>query len=211
MPRVAGSPPFIVASAETLAYAVATGNVGDPRSFKRPVRVTVPRALPTDDVLILRDKKGDTTSAKKAPVLPTALPWKGPATLDVHEGVPATLNGAAAGSVALLLSTLDEVRAASERAPDLASVRAVLAPFMPSGAVAALASEGIAAFTIDVASLKSVKGQKTLALPAPAQWGDKVPATFGKSKVDVVWNAIGVERTWTHAGTSRTPPPIKTR
>jgi aconitate hydratase len=211
VPHVAGAPRFVVASAETLAYAVATGNVGDPRSFKRPVRVTVPRALPTDDVLILRDKKGDATSAKKAPVLPTALPWKGPATLDVHEGVPAALNGAAPGGVALLLSTLDEVRAASERATDLASVRAVFAPFMPSGAVAALASEGIAAFTIDAASLKSVKGQKTLALPAPTLWGDKVPATFGKSKVDVVWNAIGVERAWTHAGTSRTAPPAKAR
>src|SRR5690606_18523638 len=49
------APRFVVASAETLAYAVATGSVGDPRSFKRPVRVTVPRALPTDDVLVLRD------------------------------------------------------------------------------------------------------------------------------------------------------------
>ncbi len=33
----------IVASAETIAYAVATGEVGDPRAFKRPVRVTIPR------------------------------------------------------------------------------------------------------------------------------------------------------------------------
>ena len=46
--------PFVVASAETLAYAVATGEIGDPRGFKRPVRVTVPRVLPTDDVLIVR-------------------------------------------------------------------------------------------------------------------------------------------------------------
>jgi aconitate hydratase len=49
-----GSTPFVVASAETLAYAVATGEIGDPRGFKRPVRVTIPRALPTDDVLIVR-------------------------------------------------------------------------------------------------------------------------------------------------------------
>ncbi|MGH7271064.1 MAG: aconitase family protein [Polyangiaceae bacterium] len=44
----------LVASAETLAYAIATGEIGDPRAFKRPVRVTVPRALPTEDVLIAR-------------------------------------------------------------------------------------------------------------------------------------------------------------
>ncbi len=48
----------VVALAETIAFAVATGAVGDPRSFKRPVRVTVPRTLPTDDVLIVRKAKG---------------------------------------------------------------------------------------------------------------------------------------------------------
>jgi aconitate hydratase len=43
-----------VASAETLAAAVASGHVGDPRTFRRPVRVLVPRTLPTDDVLVTR-------------------------------------------------------------------------------------------------------------------------------------------------------------
>jgi aconitate hydratase len=47
----------LVVSAESLAYAVATGEVGDPRSFKRPVRVTVPRELPTDDVLVARSTR----------------------------------------------------------------------------------------------------------------------------------------------------------
>src|SRR5690606_16356218 len=51
-------PGFLVASAETLAYAVAHGKIGDPRSFKRPVRVTVPRTLPTDDVLLVRKGRG---------------------------------------------------------------------------------------------------------------------------------------------------------
>jgi aconitate hydratase len=46
----------MVASPETLAYAVATGALGDPRGFKRQVRVTVPRTLPTDDVLVIRAK-----------------------------------------------------------------------------------------------------------------------------------------------------------
>jgi aconitate hydratase len=214
-PRVPGAPSFVVASAETLAYAVATGVVGDPRSFKRPVRVTIPRALPTDDVLILRDKKGDQASARKAPAALTANPWKGPLTLHVQEGVPVAGdhagNGAGGaggeGGVALLLSTLDEVRAAVGHPADLASVRAVLAPFMPSTAIAALASEGIAAFTLDAGALKALKGQKSLALPAPAQWGDTVSATVGKAKVDVAWAATGVERTWTHAGGTHPQPP----
>jgi aconitate hydratase len=206
-PRVPGVPSFVVASAETLAYAVATGAVGDPRSFKRPVRVTIPRALPTDDVLILRDKKGVESSAKKAPNVPTTIPWKGPLTLDVQEGVVgpgAPGNGKQQGT-ALVLSNLDEVRAAVAQAPELTAVRAVVASFLPSTAVAALASEGIAAFTLDPGALKAIKGQKSVALPAPSQWGDTVAATFGKAKVDVAWAATGVERTWTHAGTARSP------
>jgi aconitate hydratase len=49
------TPGVVVASQETLTYAVATGTLGDPRGFKRPVRVSVPRSLPTDDVLIVRE------------------------------------------------------------------------------------------------------------------------------------------------------------
>ncbi|WP_437760482.1 aconitase family protein [Sorangium sp. So ce1389] len=232
-PRIAGTPSFVVASAETLAYAVATGAVGDPRSFKRPVRVTVPRALPTDDVLILRDKKGEQVSTKKPPTAPPAVPWKGPLTLDVLAGVP-KLNGRAAvgargrkapaaveaapaaadekaqaapaGGVALVLSTLDEVRAVAERATDLSAVRAVVAPFVPSTAVSAFASEGIATFLVGAEALGSIKDQKSVELPAPAQWGDRVAAVFGSERVEVAWLATGMERSWTHAGTVRQPP-----
>lgn len=227
-PRIAGAPSFVVASAETLAYAVATGTVGDPRSFKRPVRVTVPRALPTDDVLILRDKKGDHVATKGAPQVPAALAWKGALAFDVLEGVPKngaavapvassgssgssappTEDGAPAhGGIALVLSTLDEVRAVVERAPELTGVRAVVATFVPSTAVSVFAGEGIATFALDPGALASIKGQKSLILPPPAQWGDKVAATFGKAKVEVEWLAIGAERGWTHAGTARVPAP----
>jgi aconitate hydratase len=216
-PRVPGAPSFVVASAETLAYAVATGVVGDPRSFKRPVRVTIPRALPTDDVLVLREKKGAEGAAKKAPHLPVPTPWKGPLTLEVrgpssgaHPAHPGG-NGApeagahGAGGVALVLSNLDEVRAAVLGGADLAHVRAVLAPFVPSAAVAALASEGIATFSAAPGALEAVRGEKSLGLPAPAQWGDTVAAISGAARVEMAWLAMGVERAWTHAGTARTP------
>ncbi|EYF08002.1 aconitase family protein [Chondromyces apiculatus] len=226
-PRTPRTPPFVVASAETLAYAVATGTVGDPRSFKRPVRVTVPRALPTDDVLILRDKKGsDQTSSKKPPSPPAAVSWKGPLTLEVQEGLPRALTApqpalpsprpAAADAaarpadeagVALLLSTLDEVRIAVDRARDLGPVRAVLGTFIPSTAVSVFASEGIAAFRIAPEQLGALKSQKSLALPAPAQWGDTVSITSGQEKLDLSWLAVGAERTWTLSGTAREPAP----
>ena len=179
----------------------------------------MPRALPTDDVLILRDKKGDQASGGHAPTAPTAASWKGPLTLDVVEGVPrpagpAPVVGRSAeaakatpvsegAGVVLVLTSLDEVRAAVERA-DLVGVRAIVAPFVPSTAVSALASEGIATFTAPAAELDALKGQRSLALPAPTQWGDTVPATVGKRSVLMAWLATGLERAWTHAGTART-------
>jgi len=223
-PRIKGAPAFVVASAETLAYAVATGTVGDPRSFKRPVRVTVPRALPTDDVLILRDKKGEQLAGKSAVAAPSPQPWKGALTLTVLEGVPGSFyapvtstsaapakpaedGAASADGIALVLSTFDEVRSVAERASELSGVRAVVAPFVPSAAVALLASEGIAVFSIDAAALEALRGQKSVALPPPDKWGDTVQAAAGPAKIDVAWLAIGTERTWTHAGTSRSAAP----
>ncbi len=49
-----GAASAFTASAETCAHAVTRGEIGDPRGQKRVVRVTVPRELPTDDVLIVR-------------------------------------------------------------------------------------------------------------------------------------------------------------
>jgi aconitate hydratase len=206
-PRAAGVPGFVVASAETLAYAVATGAVGDPRSFKRPVRVTVPRALPTDDVLIVRDRKGEVPPGKRAPlVAPSAAPgWKQAVTLELVETVPPR-GAEPKGGYAILAGSLDDVRQAAARIAELGDVRAILAPFVPSGLVALFAGAGVAALAADVATLKVVKGQGTIALPAlgPAADGAPVQATLGnKAKVSLAWLAIGAERAWTASGTAR--------
>ncbi len=214
-PHTPGSPAFVVASAETLAYAVATGSIGDPRAFKRPVRVTVPRALPTDDVLVQRDKKGDAASAKRAPAPVASVPWKTAVTLDVVDRAPAArsarvgsprleaTNSAPANGIVLVLATLDEVRTASQRFVSTPGLRAIVAPFIPSDAVSALASEGIACFGIGEDDFSAIKGQRSLSLPAPTQWGDTVAATFGKVKAQLTWLAVAAERSWVHAGGSR--------
>ena len=210
-PRPAGSPSFVVASAETLAYAVATGQVGDPRAFKRPVRVTVPRALPTDDVLVLREKRTEPAGNGKAVVIatPAATGWKGAATLDLVEGVPTARADASSPGQALLLSSLDEVRAAAARVGALPAVRAVIASFIPSGLVPLFAGVGIAALGADAAAMRALKGQPTVVLPAPiGADGAPVQATLGnKTKVALVWLAVGSERAWTLSGTSRPPAP----
>ena len=200
---------IVVASAETLAYAVANGEMGDPRSFKRPVRVTIPRALPTDDVLVVRDRKGAADGGKKPAVLVPAAPtpWKGTQTLEVVE--PSHLaNGAleAGKALAVVCSSLDEVRDVAARAPELAvNLRAVVAPFIPSGAVTLFSGLGIAALRVDPAHAKGLKGQRTLALPAPAQFAEKEPTvvTLGSAKVALTWLALGPERAWASAGTAR--------
>jgi aconitate hydratase len=208
-----------IASAETLAYAVANGEMGDPRSFKRPVRITIPRALPTDDVLVVRDRKGALDVGKKAASLTATAPtpWKGTQTLDVVEGPSHLVNGKgiAPGSnpIAIVCSTLDEVREVAARAVELSpNVRAVLASFIPSGQVSLFSGVGIAALRFDVAAAKGLKGQRTLSLPAPTGWSENEPTvvSLGSQKVPLTWLALGPERGWVSAGTSR-PPPTATR
>lgn len=203
-----GTPParrFVVASAETLAYAVASGQVGDPRSFKRPVRVTVPRTLPTDDVLILRKGKGKGKLDDSAKVPPAAPPvpeaWKKATTLTLvperrEPGEPS----------ALLLESLDDVRWAARHAATLApNLRAVIAPYIPSGTVGVFAGLGILALTADQGALDKLRGQRSLGLPAPEKWDgqETITASAGSSKVDLRWAAVGPERHWTAAGTAR--------
>lgn len=214
-PGASASKPVVVASAETLAYAVANGEMGDPRSFKRPVRVTIPRALPTDDVLVVRDRKGTGDASKKPASFAAAAPtpWKGSQTLEVVEGAAHALNGKASGTgLAVVCSSLDEVRQLAARATEIApSVRAVLAPFIPSTAVSLFSGVGIAALRIDASGAKGLKGLRTIALPPPAQWAEKEPTVvaLGAQKVPVTWLALGAERAWASAGTAR--PAARTR
>ena len=205
--------PVAIASAEALAYAVATGEMGDPRSFKRPVRVTIPRALPTDDVLVVRDRKGAAGDAsKKAAISPAQpTPWKGGQTLDVVEGTAHLTNGKgtpepSAHGIAVVCSTLDEVRELAARASEIApNVRAIVAPFIPSSSVALFSGLGIAALRVDAAGAKGLKGQRTIALPEASKWAEKGPTliTLGTQKVPITWLALGSERAWTNAGTAR--------
>ena len=210
-PRSAARTSF-VASAETAAYAVATGEMGDPRAFKRPVRVTVPRTLPTDDVLVARKLErgaGPARASKREPSSPVA-PWKAAQTLDLVDSAawpdvrsassPApSLAGNGRAGVAVVCATLDEVRDLSARADEIArSVRAVLAPYIPSSLVAIFSAAGIAAIRLDAAAAKGLKGQRTIALPAPSSWPERqsTPVTVGSGELPLTWLALGAERAW---------------
>ena len=209
----------VVASAETLAFAVATGEVGDPRAFKRPVRVTVPRALPTDDVLVARKaergeggaKKGEPARAVLRREAPEVFPaWKAAQTLDLLDGASLGphLKSNGRSGVAAVCATLDEVRDLAARAQEIApAVRAVLAPFIPSGLVSLLSAAGIVALRIDASAAKKLEGQKTIALPAPSHWteGESTTVSAGAAKVPVTWLALGAERAWATGGGKGSP------
>jgi aconitate hydratase len=223
-PQAPGRRGAVVVSAETLAFAVATGEIGDPRAFKRPVRATVPRALPTDDVLIARkSERGDGASRKAEPARavprkepPEAFPaWRAAqtlelvdvASLDEHLGS----NGSSRTGLAAVCPTLDGVRSLAARAPQIAhAVRAVLAPYIPSGLVALLSAAGIAALRMDAPTAKKLEGQKSIALPAPSQWaeGGVTTVVVGGGKLPVTWLALGAERTWATGGPRAAAPGI---
>jgi aconitate hydratase len=237
-PRGGGELPFVVASAETLAYAVASGEIGDPRLFKRPVRVTVPRTLPTDDVLVVRVRGSAEVAAKKASptVADPGATWKGTETLEIVEGAsfdelspkpPLGRPPASAGStpssapivngkghLAVLCGTLEEVRRLALYGSDLTPhVRAVLAPFIPSGLVAIFSGVGVAAIQLEASAVRGLRGQKTIVLPPPSQWAERQATSvpLGTGKVSLTWLALGAERAWTRAGTSRALDPTAPR
>ncbi len=210
-PGLSRSQRFVVASAETLAYAVASGQVGDPRGFKRPVRVTVPRALPTDDVLVVRRiKSKGKEPTERSPVSPgdgAPRAWTGGATLAVLAELRAPTQPSA-----LVLSSLEDVRWAADRAPALVPhLRAVIAPYIPSGSVPVFAGLGIVALTGESEAVKTLANASTLALPDPASWNgtDPISVSNGGQTTKLDWVAVGVERAWTTAG-SANPTAAKT-
>jgi aconitate hydratase len=195
----------VIASAETLAYAVATGLVGDPRSFKRPVRVTVPRTLPTDDVLIVRKgkAKGKEGDGARAAALEAPLThgWSAAQTLPlvVRRDRPERPS-------ALVLDTLDDVRWVARRATELCpTVRAVIAPHIPSGVVALLAGTGILALRAPPDAIRVLQGQPSVGFAAPSEWngGRTFAVSAGGKAVELTWLALGPERSWTTAGSAK--------
>jgi aconitate hydratase len=216
-PRAQPQRGAFVVSAETLAYAVATGELGDPRNFKRPVRITVPRVLPTDDVLVAR-KADRSARAEPSTHVPQAFPaWKAAQTLDLVPGPALQVRpsgsrlahgetsgqGHPAGNghsgMAVVCGTLDEVRELAARAATIApAVRAVLAPYIPASLVTLFSAVGIAAIRLEDAAARKLEGQKTIVLPAPSQWAEReaTTVTAGGVKLPLTWLALGSERAW---------------
>lgn len=196
----------LVASAETLAYAVATGCVGDPRNFKRPARVTIPRTLPTEDVLVVRREKGKKPDTKseaynELPEAPLA-PFEGclDLAIDTALKVPSSGNGRST-QVALVLSCLDEVCWAAAHAPQLTpGIRALISTELPTALVPRLSGAGLLALTCSEQQMKQLRSAKTLALPRLSADSSEVEVAVGTERLTLTWAAIEEERTWVLSG-----------
>jgi aconitate hydratase len=191
----------LVASAETLAYAVAHGKVGDPRSFKRPVRVTVPRTLPTDDVLIVRKTRGkqqrngaQSGQAFAGPQNPTR--WTDRTMLPV-----VTARTAPAEPSAVVVNSLEDVRWAERSARTSDDIKAVIAPHIPAATVSVLSGLGVLALRGSAADMKQLSNASSVALPSPSEWHNGgIRVTADTSELTLEWLAVGAERSWAEAG-----------
>jgi len=70
-----------------------------------------------------------------------------------------------------------------------------------------LAGVGILVLVCDESEIGKLRGEATLALPAPAAFsGDgQVSLSTSAGAVTLKWVALGSERDWTSAGTARGP------
>lgn len=205
-PGVPESQRSIVASAETLAYAVASGEIGDPRSFKRPVRVTVPRALPTDDVLVIRKhKKGKSNAPEStpAPTAPVVTPWDQAVTLPLS-----SVKTSSGNAGAFLALDADAVRWAAQNSGRLTpNLRLLIAPWLPTGVVSLFAGLGVLTLLASEDDLAKLKQHEQVTVPKAELWrgAERVALGVAAGDVSLSWTAGSIEREWTLRGTAVLP------
>ncbi|PIE06280.1 MAG: 3-isopropylmalate dehydratase [Sorangium cellulosum] len=206
-PRAKDTHSFVVTSAETLAYCVANGQIGDPRAFKRPVRVTVPRVFPTEDVLIIRPRKANLANIGNAMTVEPAksFGWKdSPLTLLAADS---KLEG---DCIAIVCDNDQEVRRIAIAATSLVSrLRAVIGLHIPRGIAAMFNGMGIAAFGADPNAFTKLRKAKKLSVPCPSDWPEDgaVTAKAGKIEVQLRWLGHVEQRSGVETGNSQPDQP----
>jgi aconitate hydratase len=206
-PGRAGGGGFIVASAETLAYSVASGSIGDPRSFKRPVRVTVPRLLPTDDVLVLRKQRtkgkradADSSPPAPAPERPTQA-WHAELPLGVVTALTPPTQ-----PCACVAGNLQDLEWFAGRASSFVpALRVVVAPFVPSGWITLFSTCGVLSLEADEGQMSTLQKARHLTVTAPDRWRERVPVTVDGQTLELRWGATPEERRWAVSGS---PPSL---
>lgn len=203
-PGAGESGAFAVASAETLAYAVASGQIGDPRLFKRPVRITVPRALPTEDALVVRKQRGkgrkaDGGLSMQAAPKPQAALWGEELSLTVLK----SLAELPSVPCAVVTSSLDELSWCAGRASAFApTLRVIVAPFVPSGWITLFSACGMLSLRADEEQMAALRKASRITVTPAERWQECVPVKVDGQTLELRWAAKSEERQWTTSGTS---------
>jgi len=201
-PGSPGDGAFLVASAETLAYSVASGTIGDPRSFKRPVRITVPRLLPTEDVLVVRKPrtKGKRAEADSAP--PPAAPERRPQTWhsELSLVVVTALVHPTQPCACVAVNLRDLEWFAGRASSFLPALRVVVAPFVPSGWVTLFSACGVLSLEADEGQMSMLQKARQLTVAPPERWHERVPVTADGQALELRWGATPEERRWAVSG-----------
>ncbi|HTV25159.1 MAG TPA: aconitase family protein [Polyangiaceae bacterium] len=202
-PGGASGAKFIVASAETLAYSVASGAIGDPRSFKRPVRITVPRLLPTEDVLVVRKQrtKGKRAEGDPAPAAPA--PDKRAPAWQAELGVVTALRPPTEPCACVAGNLQDLEWFAGRASSFVPALRVIVAPFVPSGWITLFSSCGVLSLEADEGQMSTLQRARQLTLTPPERWQERVPVSVDGQTLELRWGATPEERRWAVSGAPR--------
>lgn len=192
---------YFLASADTCAHAVATGELGDPRAFKRPPKIAIPRVLPTEDVLMMRD--GDLPAVSKNPpsnVTPPPAPKADatPATspLSAQPTALDVLNTSASGqpSGVWLCDSLQEFRGVFDAFLNGSRFNAVVTTFAPTSLALALSRSGVFVFESTIENIRALRTGKTLNI-AIDQANSTAKVTQGEANFDMIWREANTYKT----------------
>jgi aconitate hydratase len=205
-PGQVGGSRFIVASAETLAYSVASGRIGDPRSFKRPVRITVPRLLPTEDVLVVRKQrtKGKRSEADAAPPAPAPERRSPTWYAELPLGVMTRLTPPTQPCACLAGNLQDLEWYAGRASSFIPALRVVVAPFVPSGWITLFSACGVLSLEADEGQMSTLQKARHMTVTPPDRWQERVPVTVDGQTLELRWGATAEERKWAVSGSPLT-------
>lgn len=189
----------IVASPDTLALAVSTGRLGDPRTFKRPVRITIPRSLPTEDVLVVRKPRGKDAEPKVSenpPPVQGSPPWQGARRLEVRNEI-----ALGAEPYAAIVETTQEIGFVLAAIPDTApALQLVVAECIPAGAISLLASCGILGLQASSETMKKLRSSSFLTVSSPDTWQESVSVEASNESHNLLCRARPAELSWVAEG-----------
>ena len=186
-------------SAETAAWSVARGSIQDPREMKRPVRVTIPRSLNTEDSLLLKKLTGHSDDCLQQMPRPRNRQSSFPPSGDRMKLRVATRGEPVQHPTILVLNGSKDSRWLLRNAANLVPhLRAAVAERLPSPLVSVLSSLGVLACLVEPEQRKLLLRNQTVTMPAAEEWPNDGGVRFcvRETAITARWAAAGLERKW---------------